>query len=105
MGGKTPFFSFRKPLLLMLAQLVIELVCGFEGTAWNQTGGKAWLVGGEGGQHMDARIKSNNEVLIHLCWFRLCPIDHLDHIVIRFGHDSDLLDLLGVLLGFDEPPK
>src|SRR5258708_30361369 len=104
MGGKTLFFSFRKPLLLMLPLLVIELVGGFEGTAWNQAGGKAWLVGGEGGQHMDAKIKSDKEIFVHLCWFCLCLIDHLDHIVIRFGHDSDLLDLRGVLLGFDEPP-
>ena len=51
MGGKTLVFSFGKLLLLMLTLLVIELVRSFEGTAWNQAGGEAWLVGGEGGQH------------------------------------------------------
>src|SRR5260370_25804336 len=104
MGGQTLCFSFGKPLLLMLPLLVIQLVGGFEGATWNQTGRKAWLVGGEGGQHLDTRIQSDKEILIYLCRFHFSPIDHLDHIMLRFGHDSDLLDVLGVLFGFYEPP-
>src|SRR5258708_23215120 len=105
MGGQTLSFSSCRLLLLMLTVLVIELVGGFEWTAWNQTGRKAWLVGGEGGQHRDPWIQSDKEVLIHPGFFHLGLIDHLDHVMIRFGHETDLLDLLGVLLGFDEPPK
>src|SRR5260370_18043612 len=105
MGSQTLVFYFCKLVLLMLTLFVIELVRSFEGGAWNQTGGKAWLVGGEGGQHRDAWIQSDKEVLIHPGFFHLGLIDHLNHVMIRFGHETDLLDLLGVLLGFDEPPK
>ena len=89
----------------MFPLLVIQLIHSFEGTTWNQAGGKARFVGSERGKHVHARIKSDKEVLVDLCWFRFDLIDHLDHIVIRLRHNSDLLDVLGVLLGFDQPPK
>src|SRR5438876_11011380 len=102
---RTLFFSFGKPLLLMLALFVIQLIGSYEGTTSNQARGKAWFVGSEGCKHAHARIKSDKEILVDLCWFRFDLIDHLDHSVIRLRYDSDLLDLLGVLPGFDQPPK
>jgi hypothetical protein len=94
MGGETRLFATGKLLLRMLALLVIELVGGFERSACNQAGDKARLVGGEGSKHGDPRIKGDKEVLVDLGWFRFDLVDHLHDVVVRLGHDTNLLDAL-----------
>src|SRR6266699_521830 len=91
----------------MLPLFVVELVDGFQGATIDQARDEPCFVGGSRRQNMDAKIERHKQAWVELSHtlggrLCLCLINHLHHIMIRFGDDAHLLDLRSTLFGEHE---